>query len=178
MTLQIKSHLIALTSFLIAVSIFVGCKKQPANSTPNAKQEQEVTKQTLEAEVKKPLDKSNIPSNENKGKEENKEVVNNDKVDAELPVRLLVSFYSIGGGIDIKSAESFDRFILAYKTSEGKSVSYERVPWGREGELDYCILFDGMSNSNIKGFIEAAKAKVSDCKMVHFKPDGECKRKR
>lgn len=91
---------------------------------------------------------------------------------------LLVSFYSIGGGIDVKNAQSFDNFISAYKTESGKSIAYDRVPWGREGELDYCVSFSDLNAQETKQFIDASEKKIQDCKMVHFKINGECKRKR
>jgi hypothetical protein len=178
MKLQNKFQLIAVGFLFLAITIIDACKKQPANSSSKASNIQDVSKPTSETETKQQAVEKDAPVKENKEKENIQKVGNNDKIATEIPERLLVSFYSIGGGIDVKSAESFDRFILSYKTSEGKSISYERVPWGREGELDYCVLFNGMSASTIEAFIESAKAKVSDCKMVHFKPNGECKRKR
>jgi hypothetical protein len=176
MKLQNKFQLNAAGCVFLAISILAACKKQPANSPSKANTVQEVSKSTLEPETKQVPVEKEAPIKGNKENIQNEG--NKDKTSTEIPERLLVSFYSIGGGIDVKSAESFDRFILSYKTSDGKSISYERVPWGREGELDYCILFNGMQASNIEDFIESAKAKVADCKMVHFKPNGECKRKR
>jgi hypothetical protein len=178
MKLRIKFSAIAVATVFLFTSLFLACKKQPAKSASKAPQENVDLKPTQVVEKKSEVEETKIPSTENKIKEENKKVDLDNKNIEELPERLLVSFYSIGGGIDLKSAQLFDNFITAYKTSQGKSVSYERVPWGREGELDYCILFDGMSASELNAFIESAKAKVSDCKMVHFKINGECKRKR
>ncbi len=178
MKLRIKFSAIAVASVFFFIAFFMACKKQPAKSASKAPQEKVDSKPTEVVEKKSQVDETKIPSNENKIKEENKKVESGDKISEDLPERLLVSFYSIGGGIDLKSAQLFDNFIAAYKTSQGKSVTYERVPWGREGELDYCILFDGMSSTDLNAFIELAKVKVSDCKMVHFKIDGECKRKR
>lgn len=97
---------------------------------------------------------------------------------SDKPSTLFISFYSIGGGIDVKSAQSFDNFISGYKTKSDKTITYDRVPWGREGELDYCVSFAGLNANEIDQFIEASKVKIQDCKMVHFKINGECKRKR
>lgn len=178
MKFQIKFSAIAVASVFLAISLFFACKKQPAKSASTVPQEKVDSKPNEVVEKKSQVEETIIPSNENKIKEESKVLEVDDKANEDLPERLLVSFYSIGGGIDVKSAQLFDKFIAAYETSKGKSVTYERVTWGREGELDYCILFDGMSTSDLNSFIESAKARISDCKMVHFKINGECKRKR
>jgi hypothetical protein len=178
MNLRIKFSAIAVLSVFLLITLSFACKKQPAKSVSNAPQEKVDSKPTEVVEKKSDVEETKIPSNENKIKEESKKVKDDDKAFEDLPKRLLVSFYSIGGGIDLKNAQLFDNFMVAYKSSNGKSITYERVPWGREGELDYCIVFDGMSTSDIDEFIVSAKAKISDCKMVHFKLDEECKRKR
>lgn len=59
-----------------------------------------------------------------------------------------VSFYSIGEGIDSKSRNAFESYI---KESQNQypELSYIKQPWGREGEVDYCVDITKL-NSDIK----------------------------
>lgn len=47
----------------------------------------------------------------------------------------VVSFASIGAGIDDRTQAD----IVAFLKSLGDDVHYTEVPWGLEGEVDYCI---------------------------------------
>jgi len=91
---------------------------------------------------------------------------------------LVVSFYSIGGGIDLDAARKFDTWIAAYKTSNGQAIAYEKIGWGREGEVDFCIQLESVEITEAIAFVDAAKGELSACKMMHFTVNGECKRKR
>lgn len=162
---------------LLFIILVIGCKnKQASQVSPNADSaSSEVAKtqpvQNTKAESKQPIQekaKSNELDESNKAPQET----------AEKPSTLLISFYSIGGGIDVKNAQSFDDFISGYKTSNGNSISFERVPWGREGEVDYCVSFSNLNQLEANQFIESSKVKIQDCKLVHFKINGECKRRR
>lgn len=171
--LQLKETYKILPSTLLVVILAIGCKNKQASQVPQAGA-------TTSAELTKVEDLHENSSKPQKTTEiEKVEVSPKESLTGkERASTLLVSFYSIGGGIDVKNAQSFDNFISEYKTQQGKSVAYERVPWGREGELDYCVSFSDLNSEETEQFIDASKAKIQDCKMVHFKINGECKRKR
>lgn len=173
---QTKNSAKALSGILLVLIFLGSCKNKQATGSKTPKEERIVQNSN----------ETPAPKQENTA---NPTIVSNDVVDPSKPetqskessdaiIRLLVSFYSVGGGIDIKTGQAFDNFISAYKTNSGKPITFERVPWGREGELDYCISFSTLSLDETSLFIEASKAKIKDCKMVHFKLNGECKRKR
>ena len=162
---------------LLLVIFFTGCKNKQASQV--AQTGDPVSSEALKApnNPTKTVD-SQKPAEVKTESNEVKETESVTSPKAEKASTLLVSFYSIGGGIDVKNAQSFDSFISVYKTESGKSIAYDRVPWGREGELDYCVSFSDLNAEETKQFIDASKKKIQDCKMVHFKINGECKRKR
>src|SRR6185369_17109930 len=57
--------------------------------------------------------------------------------------RLVVEFYSAGGGIDYKTQADFDKFVTTYT----KKVAFEHTSYGREGETDYCLKLNELSAS-------------------------------
>ncbi len=91
---------------------------------------------------------------------------------------LVVSFYSIGGGIDLDAARKFDAWIEGYKTPSGQAIVYEKIGWGREGEIDYCIQLDSMNQKDAEEFVGRAKGEVGTCKLMHFTVNGTCKKRR
>jgi hypothetical protein len=166
-----------LSMCLMLVILVTGCKNKQASQVAQ-------TGDPVSSEALKAADNPTKTADSQKTAQvktesnEVKETESETSPKAEKASTLLVSFYSIGGGIDVKNAQSFDNFISAYKTERGKSIVYDRVPWGREGELDYCVSFADLNAEETKQFIDVSKEKIQDCKMVHFKINGECKRKR
>jgi len=59
--------------------------------------------------------------------------------------RLIITFISIGEGIDAKAREMMDANISKYESKSGKKIAFEAVPWGREGETDFCFLLNELS---------------------------------
>ena len=74
--------------------------------------------------------------------------------------RLILSFISIGSGIDQTSREKVDAYIAAH----GKKPVVNKVSWGREGETDYCFTLKELSTDEQKTF-------VMDIKKLIVKPD-------
>ncbi len=91
---------------------------------------------------------------------------------------LLVSFFSIGSGIDFEVAKEYDQFIKKFESENQGKLLVERIPWGREGELDYCIRFEGLSPVNQKALLDKTKEITSKSKWVNTSTDTTCKRKR
>jgi hypothetical protein len=69
-----------------------------------------------------------------------------------------VSFYSIGSGIDYKSLKKFEDLIKS-KQNLDSNIFYNKYPWGREGEVDYCIEVSKLS-------LEAKKHLEDNIRMV------------
>src|SRR4051812_47078921 len=53
--------------------------------------------------------------------------------------RFVVSFISIGEGIDQNAKKTLDDHLVQWRNNTGKAIHSEEVHWGREGETDYCF---------------------------------------
>lgn len=85
-------------------------------------------------------------------------------------IRFVVSFYSVGGGIDNKTQEEFIRFLDTYP----KKIVYDPITWGPEGEIDYCLSLSGLSTSEQTNFIKKANEILSKSKLVHIYENSKC----
>lgn len=91
---------------------------------------------------------------------------------------LVVSFYSIGAGIDAPVAREFDYYVRDFQEQHADNFYAERVPWGREGEVDYCIQFPTLNKERAREFVSKATEITANSKMVHMNENAECKRRR
>lgn len=93
---------------------------------------------------------------------ENKEVNNKYK--------LVISFYSIGGGTDGTYIRKFNEFVENYNPKPNAIIT----PWGREGEIDYCFTLNELSTKQKKDFINQVRELLKDCKLVHINENAPC----
>ena len=92
--------------------------------------------------------------------------------------RFIVSFYSIGGGPDMKGLKEFKDFVTTFSTKLNKSISPEIFSWGREGESDYCYKLSGLNDKEQKQFITEANVILAKSKLVHVSENEACRHKR
>jgi hypothetical protein len=92
--------------------------------------------------------------------------------------RFIVSFYSIGTGSEGAQVTKFEKFIADNGIKINKVIEYERVPWGREGEVDFCLKLSEFSLAGQEKFITEAKAVLADAKRVHFSENSVCRQPR
>ncbi|MFN5629644.1 MAG: hypothetical protein ACK48W_10200 [Bacteroidota bacterium] len=90
---------------------------------------------------------------------------------------LVITFFSIGAGVDYKTKKLFDEWTINFEQKIGKKVNIESYPWGREGEVDLCISTDNLSAIQKKEFISEAKKILSNSKLVRLEENVNCKRK-
>ncbi len=84
--------------------------------------------------------------------------------------RLVVSFYSVSSGIDLKGNEDFEKLLSAYP----KKIAYEPTHWGREGEKDYCLKLSELSTAEQADFVKKAKELLSKSTLVHINENSDC----
>ncbi|MFA7327573.1 MAG: hypothetical protein WC121_12960 [Candidatus Kapaibacterium sp.] len=84
-------------------------------------------------------------------------------------VRFIVSFISIGSGIDNKAKSSFVDLL------KSKDLEFNSVNWGREGEFDYCLKLDELDSANQVSFIEEVKQLLSGSELVRYKENATCR---
>lgn len=80
----------------------------------------------------------------------------------EQTYRIIVSFISKGTGVDRPKVESF----LKYVETHPKKPVYEKIQWGREGEMDFCFLLTELNKSEAATFIETIKTEMKSSDMV------------
>ena len=87
---------------------------------------------------------------------------------------LVVSFISMSSGIDIKSAQELEAFILSYNKEHKCDMTYEKKPWGREGERDYCII--ASNKVCLDDFAKILKTKFNGNRLIFVKENTPCKK--
>lgn len=95
-----------------------------------------------------------------------------------LTYSLVVSFFSKGEGIDLNAMEQFETFLNQTKKKEGSRFSFEGYPWGREGEIDFCIRLENLTAEDKEIFIREAEKITASSKLVHLRRNAECRFKK
>ena len=78
----------------------------------------------------------------------------------EVVYDVIISFTSMGEGIDDVLRKKVDAEILNFNNEHNLTIQPQIVRWGREGETDYNILLKNLSTSQKKQFISSLKEMV------------------
>ena len=92
--------------------------------------------------------------------------------------RFSVSFISIGAGTDGKAKDQFEQFIPAFEQKIKVKLAFEKIPWGREGEVDYCFDLTGLDTKKQTQFIAETKELLKGSTLVQYKENEPCQQKR
>ncbi len=92
--------------------------------------------------------------------------------------RLTVVFFSIGSGTDNKAMTAFEDLISDFAVKSGKNIDYEKTPWGREGETDYCLRLNELDAASQADFVKQTNETLKNAKWVHIYENQPCKHKR
>lgn len=87
---------------------------------------------------------------------------------------LVLSFYSIGAGIDHEAKKSYSEFLDKHKDR----ITVETTRWGREGEVDYCLKLSSLSEGEKKDFIDKSRQILEKSKLVHIRENSPCVHKK
>ncbi len=87
--------------------------------------------------------------------------------------RLVISFFSPGNGIDHKMKQEYTKFIENYR----KKITYEDIPWGKEGEIDFCFPLKELSGKEQEEFVKTSKEVLSKSTRVHVYENTPCRHK-
>ncbi|MGB0429622.1 MAG: hypothetical protein ACPGLV_04050 [Bacteroidia bacterium] len=104
----------------------------------------------------------------------NKTNTNKAPTESITTTRFIVSFYSPGDGINRTAKNKFESFITNYETK----ITYTDTKWGREGETDYCLDLNELSESQQKAFISEVKTLLKNAKKVNFYENTTCRNSR
>ena len=106
---------------------------------------------------------------EEKPEEEKKE----DRGDGAMR-RVVVSFYSKGAGTDAAAINNFLDFVANFENHNQVKISPEKTPWGREGEVDYCMDLENMDSDMQAGFVVQMREILSQSQLVHISEYAPC----
>ena len=85
----------------------------------------------------------------------------------------VVSFISIGAGIDDDTAQEFEDFL----STKYPDLSYEANPAGYEGERDYCFDLSDLSEEQQVTFREESTQILQKSKLVQISEPENCPKK-
>ena len=89
--------------------------------------------------------------------------------------RFIVSFISIGGGIDRDARDQFTNFILEFGNRNETVINAEIMKWGREGETDFCLKLKELNTSQQEQFVKETKTLLENRKLVRFYENEKCR---
>ncbi len=92
--------------------------------------------------------------------------------------RFIISFYSIGSGRDVVAYQKFNAYMADYQKQKNLTIATEETPWGREGEVDYCMGLTELAEIEQREFITNLKSALTDAKWVHYFENAPCRNKR
>ena len=80
--------------------------------------------------------------------------------------KLVVSFISIGTGIDYKAKDRLFLFVEEFQHQHKVELDVSIKSWGREGEVDCTYDLDKLTKKQCKGFIEKIESMFSENNLV------------
>lgn len=97
-----------------------------------------------------------------------KDSTDQNKLQTDITYRVIVSFISIGAGIDPDAHPALDAFVQQYMDTTSKKIVYQAQPWGREGEMDICFMLDNLSAEEQVNFINGLKTAFLKRELVRI----------
>ncbi len=92
--------------------------------------------------------------------------------------RLVISFFSIASGVDIKSVLRYEDFIGEYAAELGINIDYEKTHWGREGETDFCIELTELKAEQQADFVRRTMNLLETAEHVKIYENEPCRHRR
>lgn len=82
--------------------------------------------------------------------------------------RFIVSFISKGAGIDSKSNDAIASYITTFNNQNDATVKYDKINWGKEGEMDYCFKLDELKSNKQVDFIKGFKNVTGSSDLILY----------
>jgi hypothetical protein len=92
--------------------------------------------------------------------------------------RVIVSFNGKGEGTDKQAIAKLESYTITFGKKEGKTLAYDKYPYGREGEIDYCFYLKELKKGAQDDFVAGLKNLMKDAKYVFIKENEACKYKK
>jgi len=84
----------------------------------------------------------------------------------------MVALYSIGTGID-REANAMVKATIEKYEAKGYALTYEKQPWGKEGEINYCFNLRKLDTKVYDEFLKELKSQLSG-RQAHIYEQKEC----
>ena len=92
--------------------------------------------------------------------------------------RLVVSFYSKGEGTDSKAIDLYSNYIASFENQNNVKIYLDKTPWGREGEVDFCIRLNNLDTQSQTNFVLQSREILLQSQLVHIVENAPCMHKR
>ncbi len=88
--------------------------------------------------------------------------------------RMIVSFFSRGEGTDLKAGSDMQNLIHEYEQRTGITLKPTPVPWGREGEVDFCFMLAELDEKAQADFVAEMRERVGGSTLVQITENETC----
>jgi len=153
---------------IIILPLMISCRENKHTSTSTTQ-----TQQPISANSEIPVDDTSNGSGSDPDSNRDGKTETGDSL-----MRVIISFYSIGQGIDRGQTEKLHEYLQSYEKKAGKKIEYSEVHWGREGETDFCFPLTGFSDKQVTDFLKGAKESLNAAEHVHFLQNQACRKGR
>ncbi len=92
--------------------------------------------------------------------------------------RVVISFISIGEGIDVSALQQLEEIAVNHQRDFGMPLAKEEYRWGREGEVDVCYKMRDSSRKAKDAFVREVRSKFAENKLVQVEENTVCRHKR
>ena len=95
---------------------------------------------------------------------------------SELPEKIILKFTSRGEGINHAVKDEFEKLIKKYNELQNGFLRFNTSRYGREGEIEYCVYFQGDDAGLKQKFLEETEALIKNYPLIFLQKTGECRK--
>lgn len=88
---------------------------------------------------------------------------------------VVISFYSKGQGVNAKAVETIENFLKEYPLKVHHDIPYNKISWGREGEIDFCISLAELKGEDRRIFVEKIRELIKQFELINFFENHPCR---
>lgn len=88
--------------------------------------------------------------------------------DADTNFQFIVSFISIGAGIDKTAKKQFEQLMTEFENTNKLKLNVVIKKWGREGELKYCFVLKDLDRELQEIFISKTKNTLNQSSLIRY----------
>ena len=112
--------------------------------------------------------KTKTEATANEGITEETQINETNKLNDQTNFRIIVSFISWGEGTDPEARKKMDICLAENQENTEKNVAFEDMPWGREGEVDFCFTLAELNEEEQENFVTSMKKAFEGNQLVQI----------